>query len=76
MISRVCQEFKCLPSEAQRELHRDPYLVFDILELRHYAQMRDAILNAKKEEDVPKGDPMALIAAELEVEAIQQEHTE
>jgi hypothetical protein len=48
VISRVCQEFKCLPSEAQRELTRDPYLVFDILELRHYAQMRDAWLRVEE----------------------------
>lgn len=71
MISRICQEFTCLPSEAEQELERDPQLVFDILELRHYAHTRDAILSAKDESQVPNG-PMADLAADIEVEAIQE----
>jgi hypothetical protein len=71
VISRICEEFTCLPSEAARELERDPQLVFDILELRHYKQTRDAILNAKDESQVPHGK-MADLAADIEFEAIQE----
>lgn len=69
LISRVCQEFKCLPSEAKRELQRDPQLVFDVLELRHYVQTREAILNAKDKTQVPTG-PMADLAADIEFEVL------
>lgn len=52
VVSRVCDEFKCLPSMAIRELEHDPALVFDILELRNYASAKAALDHAKDKSDV------------------------
>ena len=55
-ISRVCEEFHCLPSEAAREIMEDPaQMAFDIMELRAYARAKEALDNAKNSKDVPKG---------------------
>lgn len=55
LISRVCEEFGCLPSEAVRELMEDPtQLALDILELRAYARAKAALEQAERPEDVPR----------------------
>lgn len=38
MLSVVCEAFGCVPSVAERELDQHADLVFDILDLRAYAQ--------------------------------------
>lgn len=68
MISRVCEEFHCLPSEAARELDRCEALVFAVLEMRTYAQTKQAIDDAEASDgqrDAPKG-PMADMVYEIE----------
>ena len=56
MVSRVCEEFHCLPSQAVRELMNDPRrMALDILHLRGYAYAKDALDNAKSSKDIPKG---------------------
>jgi hypothetical protein len=58
-VSRVCEEFGCVPSVAVRELLDDPERrALSILELRTYARTKAAIEAAQKPEDVPTG-PMA-----------------
>lgn len=71
MLSRICESFRCTPSEAQREIDRDPQLVFAILETRAYEQVRSQVLNAQKEEDVPKG-PMTDLVVDIEFELLQE----
>lgn len=63
-MSRICEEFGCLPSEALRELEDDPQrLVLDVMELRAYARAKAALDNAKEPGDMPTG-LMAEIVAE------------
>ncbi len=55
VVSRTCEEFNCLPSQAVKELLDDPTnLAIDIMELRSYARAKELLDNAKKPEDVPK----------------------
>ena len=55
VVSRVCEEFKCLPSQAVEELMNDPsHLALDIMEIRSYARAKEILDNAKKAEEVPK----------------------
>ena len=43
LISRICEEFQCLPSQAVREWEADDEgLVLDVLELRGYARAKQA----------------------------------
>jgi hypothetical protein len=59
LVSRVCDEFHCVPSVAVQELTGDPERrVVSILEMRGYARTKAAIDAAQKPEDVPTG-PMA-----------------
>jgi hypothetical protein len=56
VISRICEEFNCLPSEALRELEESPFgLVMDIMEMRYYVQVKEQIDNAKDSDSMPKG---------------------
>jgi hypothetical protein len=54
-----------------RELRRNPELVFDILALREYRNVKQQIDNAKDESHVPKG-PMADLVIDLMLEAMQE----
>ena len=43
LISRICEEFQCLPSQAVREWDADAAgLVLDLMELRGYARAKYA----------------------------------
>lgn len=43
LISRICEEFQCLPSQAVREWDADDEgLVLDVMELRGYARAKQA----------------------------------
>jgi len=58
IISRVCEEFNCLPSAAIREIKNDPaQMVFDIMELRAYANTKEMLDNSKDKMDI-KHTPM------------------
>jgi len=49
-VSRVCEEFGCLPSEALAELQDGPTrLVLDVMELRAYAEAKRAVEQIYKE---------------------------
>jgi len=41
MVSRVCEEFGCLPSEAVRELERNGPMCDDIIYLRSFARAKE-----------------------------------
>jgi len=56
MVSRVCDEFGCLPSAAYRELMNDPSgMALDIMRLRNYARSKDILDHAKSAKDIPDG---------------------
>lgn len=51
IISRICEEFSCTPSEAIRQ----PLgLTLRIIELRAYARAKQALAEAQSETDVPQ----------------------
>ena len=55
VVSRVCEEFHCLPSQAVRELMNDPsQMALDIIDLRSYAQAKEILDNAKDSKDIPQ----------------------
>ncbi len=67
MISRVCEEFHCLPSQAIEEMEAAPLnLVFDIIALRAYAETKHRIDTAKSDSDLPRS---ALVDTVIEIQA-------
>jgi len=43
LVSRVCEDFGCLPSVAVRELEDDPsHIALAVLDVREYARCKDA----------------------------------
>ena len=61
MVSRICEEFSCLPSEA---MHEPLELAMDIMELRAYAKMKDVVDRAEKQTDLPD-HPMIDMVSEI-----------
>ena len=59
-MSRICEEFGCLPSEAVRELENDVRKhLFQIMQMRTYAAAKNRLDNMKAGEnldDVPMID--------------------
>ena len=75
-VSRICEEFHCLPSEAMKEIMDDPsQMAFDIMELRAYAAAKEALDNAKKESDIPKS-PMVEKVWEVIGELVKRQKEE
>ena len=58
MISRICEEFDCLPSVAIEEPLE---LVLDILELRGYARAKELLENCEDEGDLPNSPSIDLV---------------
>jgi hypothetical protein len=76
VISRICEEFGCLPSQALRELELgDPDLVMTIFELRSYARAKSIVDNAEKQSDL-KMTPEIRRVFEIELEALKPPTTE
>lgn len=75
IISRVCEEFHCLPSQAVRELeHGDAPLLFTILELRAYARAK-AELDSTDDQSKVKVTPAIALVCEIEAEAFDNRST-
>ena len=56
LVSRVCEEFSCLPSQAVKELMDDPLqMATEIMHLRSYAEAKHILDSATSQEDIPKG---------------------
>lgn len=71
VISRICEEFHCLPSQARRELaEHDGDLVFDILSLRSYVRAKQRVDDATSEMDVPK-TPAVRMVFEVQAELMR-----
>jgi len=66
LISRICEEFHCLPSQAIREWDDDAYgLALDVIELRGYARAKRAWDDATDAQDADATDRL------LQDEAVQ-----
>ena len=70
LLSRICEEFGCRPSEA---LGEDGTLVMEILELRSYARTKAAVDRAQSPEDVPD-TAMAELVFEIVKETGERRH--
>ena len=69
LIGRLCEEFGCLPSEAERELRRQPVgWLEEIVEARHYAKAKAIYDKADDKSVVTKGDPLMRLVEENEYE--------
>jgi phage tail protein X len=69
LVSRVCEEFGCLPSEALVEIEEGPtQLVLDIMELRAYANAKrivEQVYEASKRAAVSGGEMPELPASPM-----------
>lgn len=65
VISRICEEFHCLPSDAEKE---DADTVFNIIELRSYARAKSVTEQPEADEDTLRraGISEAMITAVFE----------
>lgn len=55
IVSRVCEEFRCVPSIALEEIENDvDGLLFKIIELRNYAKAKTEYEEGLKESDLSK----------------------
>ena len=71
-IARVCDEFHCLPSDAEREARRQPVGWLDeIIEARHYAECHHIWTRARSKQDVPDSPLMACVK-EIEFELVNE----
>lgn len=78
-LSRVCEEFGCLPSAAWRELRQAPAgLIEDICEMRAYAKAWRAYEDAGHMDDGPMrrrimNDPLVLDVRRIEADLVRGE---
>jgi hypothetical protein len=76
VVSRVCEEFGCLPTRALWELEHEPDgLALTIIKLRAYAATKAAIDRATDEKEIPKGalaDLVLDVTTELVKERVQR----
>jgi hypothetical protein len=72
-LSRICEEFHCLPSEALREWERAPEgLLETILEYRSFAHAKAAVDRAQSKADIPQ-TPMCDLVQEIEFDIAREE---
>ena len=68
MISRVCEEFGCLPSQALTEIENAPVgLIEDIMAMRALVATKYELDHAKSSADAPES-PMVDLIFEFEAE--------
>jgi len=72
IISRVCEEFHCLPSQAEAELDNPDSIALEIIQLRAYAKTKAQIDRAKSEDDMPDG-PMVDLVFDIQAELFQRQ---
>lgn len=67
MLSRICEELNCTPLEA---IVQPLQLTLRIIELRQFARVKQAVAQAKTDDQVPKG-PLADLCFEFEHELLK-----
>lgn len=72
-VSRICEEFGCLPRTAVRALQRDPELIGRVLELRAFARAHERFKTEKAEDSLPAAgtDPMLDLVWEFTAERLK-----
>jgi hypothetical protein len=76
VVSRICEEFHCLPTAALTELLDDPAgMAIEILELRAYARAKESLDNAKSKNDVPDS-PMIDMVMEIQADLAKRKRGE
>lgn len=74
-VSRLCEEFHCLPSQALREWWAAPVgLLETILEYRAFAAAKAIVDAADRLEDIPQ-TPMTTLVQEVEFALAKQRRT-
>lgn len=68
MISRLCDEFHCLPSQA---VHEPFDLCLRILEYRAYARAKHLVEQSRSFEDLPD-DPMVALVQEIQFDIARE----
>lgn len=78
LVSRVCEEFGCLPSQAVKELMDDPLqMATEIMSLRSYAEAKHILDNATAQKDIPQGmDKSIKQVMEIQAELMAAEKEE
>jgi hypothetical protein len=73
-IGRICDEFRCLPSDAERELARQPvgYLE-EIIEARNYTRAKQAYDDAHANHRRPPDHPLVQLVTAIEFQLAQEE---
>lgn len=76
-ISRVCEEFQCLPMAALREIQEAPYnLIADIVDVRGFIRTKEALDRATPGSKIePPTGPMADRVWDV-IKALKDEHDE
>lgn len=74
LISRVCEEFGCLPSEALREIEEGPAgLVWRVIELRDFARAVRAVEDAERDRGRElEHTPMVELVKEMREELLRE----
>ncbi len=74
LVSRVCQEFNCLPSEALREIEEGPAgLVWRVIEMRDFARAVQVVEQAERDPGVEvEVTPMVELVNELKAELLRE----
>lgn len=71
-ISRLCEEFHCLPSQALAEWRQAPCGVLEqILEARAFAAAKHVVDGAKRKMDIPQ-TPMTALVQEIEYDMVKE----
>jgi hypothetical protein len=71
-LSRICEEFTCLPSEALRELRRLPVgLLEDVMEARAFAAVWAQIDRAKDKDDIPQSPMRRVVERVMEAAVLK-----
>lgn len=68
-ISRICEEFHCIPSVADEEFDDDPVRILNILEMRAFQRAKEAI---DRDGDNVKMTPMVRMVMVIEADAMRR----
>lgn len=74
LLSRVCEEFSCTPSQAYREIMDDPTSsAMEIMRLRGYARAYDKVMQARKQKQGEPSGPDVEIVYLTQHEVVQED---
>lgn len=68
LLSRICEEFQCVPSVADAEFEDDPVRILNILEMRGFARAKEAM---DRDGDKVKMTPTVRLVMQIEAEQMK-----